>query len=284
MIDGWKSVVQARHAYARVISAVEALKNEKPRLVLPTLKGRLTAEQLLYLPPGTKEPVINGVSFELQPGESLAIVGPSGSGKSTLARLLVGCLYPTAGKVRIDGTDLRHWDRRQFGQHTGFLPQEVELFPGTIKENICRMRDNLLDEDIYRAAQLTGVHDLITHMPNGYETVLDRNGAPLSGGQKQRLALARAFFGQPSFVVLDEPNSNLDAVGEQALTDTLLRAKNQGVTCVVITQRPAILSIVSKLLILKNGRVEAFGPTTSVLHHLVRDSARGKAEAAAATG
>lgn len=282
MIDGWKSVVQARQSYARVIAAVDALKQEKPRLILPALKGHLFADRLLYLPPGSKEPVINGVSFELQPGESVAIVGPSGSGKSTLARLLVGCLYPTAGKVRLDGTDLRHWDRRQLGQHTGFLPQEVELFPGTIKENICRMRDNLPDDEVYRAAQLTSVHDLVTHMPNGYETVLDRNGAPLSGGQKQRLALARAFFGKPSFVVLDEPNSNLDAVGEQALTETLLRAKSQGVTCVVITQRPAILSIVSKLLILKNGRVEAFGPTADVLKHLVRDSARGKADAALA--
>jgi ATP-binding cassette subfamily C protein len=181
----------------------------------------------------------------------------------------------------LDGTDLRHWDRRQLGQYTGFLPQEVELFPGTIKENICRMRDNLPDEEVYKAAQLTSVHDLVTHMPNGYETVLDRNGAPLSGGQKQRLALARAFFGMPSFVVLDEPNSNLDAIGEQALTETLLRAKKQGVTCVVITQRPAILSIVNKLLILKNGRVEAFGPTSNVLQHLVRDSARDKAEATA---
>ncbi|MBY0227611.1 MAG: type I secretion system permease/ATPase [Hyphomicrobium sp.] len=277
MIDGWKSVVQARHSYARVTAAVEALKNEKPRLRLPSPKGHLTADRLLYLPPGSKEPVINGISFELQAGESMAIVGPSGSGKSTLARILVGCLYPTAGKVRLDGTDLRHWDRRQFGEHTGFLPQEVELFPGTIKDNICRMRENLADEDIYRAAQLTGVHDLVTQMPNGYETVLDRNGAPLSGGQKQRLALARAFFGQPTFVVLDEPNSNLDAVGEQALTETLQRAKKQGVTCIVITQRPAILSIVSKLLILKNGRVEAFGPTATVLHHLVRDAGRVKA-------
>ena len=140
MIEGWRSVVQTRAAYARVRAAVETLQKEKPRLRLPKPQGRLTVDKLLYLPPGTKEPVLNGVSFELQPGESLAIVGPSGSGKSTLARILVGCLLPTAGKVRLDGTELRNWDRRQFGEYTGYLPQEVELFPGTIKENVCRMR------------------------------------------------------------------------------------------------------------------------------------------------
>jgi ATP-binding cassette subfamily C protein len=264
-----------------VIAALEAMKLERPRLLLPRPRGHVSAERLLYMHAGSKEPVINGVSFELEPGEAMAVVGPSGSGKSTLARLLVGCLYPTAGKVRLDGTELRNWDRRQFGEYTGYLPQEVELFPGTIKENVCRMRVNLPDAEIYEAAQLAGVHELIAHLPNGYETVLDRNGAPLSGGQKQRLALARAFFGRPSLVVLDEPNSNLDAMGEQALAETLKRAKAQGVTCIVITQRPAILSIANKLMILKNGRVEAFGQTAAVLHRLVK-SANGPAEALAA--
>lgn len=283
MIDGWKGVVQARQSYGRIIAALESTKLDQTRLLLPKLRGQLSVDRLLYIPPGSKEPVINGVSFDLQPGESLAVVGPSGSGKSTLARLLVGCIYPTAGKVRLDGTELRNWDRRQFGQFTGYLPQEVELFPGTIKDNICRMRHNLPDADIYEAAQIAGVHDLITRLSNGYETVLERNGAPLSGGQKQRLALARAFFGKPTFVVLDEPNSNLDAVGEQALTETLKRAQEQGVTCVIITQRPAILSIVSKLLILKAGRVEAFGPPAAVLHRLVRDASGTKTAEAAAS-
>jgi ATP-binding cassette subfamily C protein len=214
--------------------------------------------------------VLNGVSFELEPGESLAIVGPSGSGKSTLARILVGCLHPTAGKVRLDGTELRNWDRRQFGEFTGYLPQEVELFPGTIKDNVCRMRNDLPDEKIYQAAMLTDVHEMISHLPNGYETVLERSGAPMSGGQKQRIALARAFFGEPSLVVLDEPNSNLDAAGEQALTDTLARAKEQHVTVVVITQRPAVLNSMDKLLILRAGRVEAFGPPSEVLLRVVR--------------
>jgi ATP-binding cassette subfamily C protein len=217
--------------------------------------------------------VLNGVTFELQPGESLAIVGPSGSGKSTLARILVGCLLPTAGKVRLDGTELRNWDSRQFGEYTGYLPQEVELFPGTIKENVCRMRNDLPDEKIYSAALVSGVHDMISQLPNGYESVLERDGAPLSGGQKQRIALARAFFGDPAMVVLDEPNSNLDAAGEQALTDTLIRARNMRVTTIVVTQRPALLSTVDKVLVLRAGRVDAFGPPKDVLRRLMNNKA-----------
>jgi ATP-binding cassette subfamily C protein len=273
MIEGWRSLVQTRAAYARVRAAVEALQKEKPRLQLPKPEGRLSAERLLYLPPGSKEPVLNGVNFELQPGESLAVVGPSGSGKSTLARILVGCVLPTAGKIRLDGTELRNWDRRQFGEYTGYLPQEVELFPGSIKENVCRMRADLPDEKIFDAAIMTDVHDMISHLAAGYETVLERSGAPLSGGQKQRIALARAFFGDPSMIVLDEPNSNLDAAGEQALADALRRAKERKVTIVVITQRPALLNIVDKVLILRAGRMEAFGPPKEVLHRLLRGAA-----------
>ncbi len=273
MIEGWRSLIQARQAYAKVKNAVEAMQAFKPRLLLPKPDGRLTVDKVLYLCPGSKEPALNGISFELPAGQSLAIVGPSGSGKSTLARIVVGCLFPTAGKVRLDGTELRNWDRRQFGEFTGYLPQEVELFPGTIRENVCRMRSDLPDIEVLRAAQIAGVHDMITHLSNGYETVLDRNGAPLSGGQKQRIALARAFFGEPSLVVLDEPNSNLDALGEQALAETLRRAKTRGVSIVVITQRPALLNLVDKVLILRGGRMEAFGPPSEVLHRLVRMNA-----------
>jgi ATP-binding cassette, subfamily C, bacterial len=273
MIEGWRSLMHTRVAYQRVRIAVEALQSDKPRLRLPRPQGRLTVDKVLYLPPGTKEPVLNGINFELQAGESLAIVGPSGSGKSTLARILVGCLFPTAGKVRLDGTELRNWDRRQFGEYTGYLPQEVELFPGSIKENVCRMRNDLADEEIYDAATLAGVHDMICHLPSGYETVLERNGAPLSGGQKQRIALARTFFGAPSMIVLDEPNSNLDAAGEQALTEALQRAKQKRITIVVITQRPALLNIIDKVLILRGGRAEAFGPPRDVLRRLLHNGA-----------
>lgn len=268
MIEGWRSVLQAWNAYGRMCSAVETLRSEPPRLKLPKPNGHLVADKLLYLPPGTKEPVLNGVTFELRPGESLAIVGPSGSGKSTLARMLVGCLHPTAGKIRLDATELRNWDRRQFGEFTGYLPQEVELFPGTIRENVCRMRRDLPDETVYRAALLTSVHDMICHLPSGYETVLERSGAPLSGGQKQRIALARAFYGDPALVVLDEPNSNLDALGELALTEAIQRARQNCITVVVVTQRPALLNIVDKVLILRAGRVDAFGTPRDVLGRL----------------
>jgi ATP-binding cassette subfamily C protein len=270
LIEGWRSFLQARSAYKRARAAIDAMQNEKPKLLLPRPQGRITVDRVLYLPPGSKEPVLNGVSFTLDPGESLAIVGPSGSGKSTLARILVGCLVPTAGKVRLDGTELRNWDRRQFGEYTGYLPQEVELFPGTITQNICRMRDDLSDASIYEAATLTGIHDMVCQLPHGYETQLERGGAPLSGGQKQRIALARAFFGNPSLVVLDEPNSNLDAAGEQALAETIARAKERRVTVVVVTLRPALLHNVDKVLIVRAGRVEAFGPPGDVLHRLVR--------------
>jgi ATP-binding cassette, subfamily C, bacterial len=269
MIEGWRSVIQTRSAYARVRATLEGLQKEKSKLRLPRPAGKLAVERLLYIPSGTREPVLNGISFTLNAGESLAIVGPSGSGKSTLARILVGCLFPTAGRVSLDGTELRNWDRRQFGEFTGYLPQEVELFPGSIKENICRLRTDLPDRDIYDAAGVAGVHDMVCQLAAGYETVLDRNGAPLSGGQKQRIALARAFFGSPSFIVLDEPNSNLDAVGEQALADAMKKAKERGVTIVLITQRPALLNSVDKVLILRSGRLEGFGAPREVLHRLV---------------
>lgn len=269
MIEGWRSVVQARGSYQRVVALMQQIGNEKPRLLLPKPKGHLTVDKVLYMPPGSKDPVLNGVGFELQPGELLAIVGPSGSGKSTLARIIVGCLHPTAGRVRLDNTELRNWDRRQFGEFTGYVPQEVELFPGTIKANISRMRQDMPDQAIYEATAMTAVHDMICHLPQGYETVIDGNGAPLSGGQRQRIALARAFFGNPALVVLDEPNSNLDATGELALAEAMRKAKAQGTTVVVVTQRPALLNCVDKVLILKGGRAEAFGPPDVVLHRVV---------------
>jgi ATP-binding cassette subfamily C protein len=284
MIEGWRGVVQAHAAYNRVVTAVEAFTREPPRLQLPRPKGRVVAERLLFIPPGVKEPTLNGVSIDLAPGTSLAIVGPSGSGKSTLAKLLVGCLPPTAGHVRLDGTELRNWDRRQFGTFTGYLPQEVELFPGTIRENVCRMRGDLPDEKVYEAAVVAGVHDMICQLPQGYETVLQEGGAPLSGGQKQRIALARALFGDPAVIVLDEPNSNLDAVGEQALSETMQRAKAKGVTVVVITQRPALLNSVDRVLVLRNGRPEAYGAPSKVLHRVVPPSAPSPPTAAASQG
>ena len=266
MIEGWRSLVNARLSYAGVTRMLTALQNEKPRLLQPKPEGQLVVDKMLYLVPNTREPVLNGIGFTIEPGESLAVVGPSGSGKSTLAKILVGVLQPTAGSVRLDGTELRNWDRRQFGEFTGYLPQDVELFPGTIKANISRMREDLDDEHVYGAANLSGVHKMISELTNGYETILDRSGAPLSGGQKQRIALARAFYGDPAVVVLDEPNSNLDAEGEAALAQTVQRIKEAHITSIIVTQRPALLNVVDKVLILRDGRVEAFGTTREVLH------------------
>lgn len=269
MIDGWRTVVQTRSAYARILSIVEMMQAEPARLLLPKPEGRLSVDKVLYLPPGGKEPVLNGISFELAPGECLAIVGPSGSGKSTLAKILVGCLTPIAGRVRLDATDLRNWDRRQFGEYTGYVPQEVELFPGTIKANISRMREDLPDSAVHDATSMTDVHNVVCHLPQGYETIIDGTGAPLSGGQRQRIALARAFYGDARFVVLDEPNANLDSAGEDALAETLRRAQARGITTVVVTQRPSLLQCVDKVLVLRQGRMEAFGRPSDVLHRVV---------------
>jgi ATP-binding cassette subfamily C protein len=205
------------------------------------------------------------------PGESLAIIGNSGAGKTTLGKMLVGSILPTSGSVRLDLMDLRNWDQRQFGENIGYLPQDVQLFPGTIKANIARMREDASDQSIYDAAVLADVHELIATFPQGYETYVAGDGAPLSGGQKQRIALARAFFGDPKLVVLDEPNSNLDSLGEAALAKALLHARKQKITVVTITQRPALLNVVDKILVLNNGSVSMFGSRTEVLAALTRN-------------
>ncbi len=267
-IDGWRHFVQARSAYNRIRQLLKSSPLNLERLRLPEPKGRLSVEKILYVPPPTKKVILNGVSFALEPGESLAVVGPSGTGKSTLARILVGSIAPTAGGVRLDKMDLRNWDPRQFGENVGYLPQDVELFPASIKANIARMRDDVSDESIFRAAELAGVHDVIADFPQGYETQIAMDGSPLSGGQKQRIALARAFFGDPRLVVLDEPNSNLDLPGEQALADALVRAKEKEITVVAITQRPSLLRSVDKILMLRDGCIEALGSRDEIIARL----------------
>jgi len=267
-IEGWRSFVNARNAYKRIKTQLSSSERQQQRLYLPRPNGDVSVERVLCLAPGSNRPLLNGVSFNLQPGESLAIIGPSGSGKSTLARLLVGCLTPTAGSVRLDLTDLRNWDPIQLGEYIGYLPQDVELFPGTIKANIARMRDDVPDEWITEAAQFAGVHEMISLFPDGYETEINLDGSPLSGGQRQQIALARAFFGTPQLVVLDEPNANLDSAGERALARALQRARSQGITVVVVTQRPAVLQHVGKILVLRDGRLEAFGEREQIMSQM----------------
>src|SRR5690606_16516458 len=259
---------QARAAYSRITALLKASPLAFERLSLPKPEGRLDVERLLFVPQGTKRVVLNGLSFSLQPGDSLAIIGNSGAGKTTLGKMLVGSILPTSGNVRLDLMDLRNWDQRQFGENIGYLPQDVQLFPGTIKANIARMRTDVDDEAIYRAAVLADVHEMIASLPHGYETMVAADGTPLSGGQKQRIALARAFFGDPRFVVLDEPNSNLDSAGDAALMRALMHAKDNGITVATITQRPALLHCVDKILLLVNGTVALFGVRSDVLDAL----------------
>lgn len=264
-IEGWRNFIHARSAYNRIKTLLKNSPLNMERLRLPQPQGRLSVERVLYVPPPNKKVILNGVTFQLEPGESLAIVGASGSGKSTLGRMLVGSIVPTAGNVRIDMMDLRNWDPRQFGECVGYLPQDVQLFPASIKANIARMRDDATDEEIFEAAELADVHEMISQFAQGYETIVNMDGSPLSGGQKQRIGLARAFFGSPRLVVLDEPNSNLDFSGEQALARALTRAKEKGITVVAITQRPALLKSVDKIMMLKEGTVQAFGSRDEII-------------------
>ncbi|WP_371225426.1 type I secretion system permease/ATPase [Roseovarius sp. 2305UL8-3] len=274
-IEGWNQFILSRAAYGRISDLLAASPLNHDRLRLPNPEGRLDVERLLYVPQGTKNVILNGVSFHLEPGTSLAVIGNSGAGKTTLGKMLVGAILPTSGCVRLDLMDLHNWDQRQFGESIGYLPQDVQLFPGTIKDNIARMRADATDEQIYQAAKLADVHQMIANLPHGYETVVAADGSPLSGGQKQRIALARAFFGNPRLLVLDEPNSNLDIAGDQALARALQQAKQQGITVVVVTQKPSLLGHVDKIMLLANGSVAMIGPRDDVLKSLSGDKSGG---------
>jgi ABC-type protease/lipase transport system fused ATPase/permease subunit len=213
--------------------------------------------------------VLKGVSFSLQPGEALGVIGPSAAGKSTLARTLVGVWPIASGKVRIDGSDLQNWSREQLGPHIGYLPQDVSLFDGTVAQNIARFGP--IDADaVVAAARHAGVHEIVLRLPDGYETRIGPGGSVLSGGQRQRIGLARALYGDPAVIVLDEPNSNLDTSGEQALLDAMTHLRERSATVIVITHRMNVLAAVTKVLVLRDGAVESFGPRDQVLAALMR--------------
>ncbi len=267
-IEGWNSYLMARGAYERVANLLNRSARRNDKLRLPNPEGRVDVERLLFVPAGTKNVVLNALTFTIGAGETLAIIGNSGAGKTTLGKMLVGSILPTSGAVRLDLMDLRNWDPRQLGEIVGYLPQDVQLFPGTIKANIARMRNDASDEAIYRAAMLADVHDMIADLPQGYETMVAADGAPLSGGQKQRIGLARAFFGDPKFLVLDEPNSNLDTHGDAALVRALGHARDNRITTIVITQKPAILTAVDKIMVLDSGHISMFGWRDKILKQL----------------
>ncbi len=272
LVGTWKGFSLATAQYNRLKDLLEKIPLQTDKMSLPAPAGALAVEQATVVPPGSRSPVVRGVSFELQAGEMLGIVGPSASGKSTLARALLG-IWPTyAGKVRLDGADISSWDRIELGPHVGYLPQDIELFDGTIAENISRFQEASSD-DVVAAAQLAGVHELILRLPQGYDTKIGSTGGILSGGQRQRIALARAVFGSPNYLILDEPNSNLDDQGEKELVLALNRIKSSGCTTLVITHRTKILQCVDKMLVLKEGQIAAFGSKNDVLAALTKQQA-----------
>ena len=275
-IEGWNAFLLSRAAYGRINELMRRSRARFERLVLPDPQGRLDVERLLYVPGGTKQVILNGLGFHLDPGETLAVIGNSGAGKTTLGKMLVGSILPTSGSVRLDLMDIRNWDPRQLGECIGYVPQDVQLFPGTIKENIARMRDDASDAEIHRAAVLADVNDMIAALPHGYETMVAADGSPLSGGQKQRVALARAFFGKTRLLVLDEPNSNLDAAGDLALARAIQHAKDNNITVVVITQKPSLLKVVDKIMMVADGNVALFGYRDPVLKKMAERSAGAK--------
>jgi len=267
LIAVWKQWSSAKLAYQRLDELLREFPPEVEQMKLPAPKGQVSFEQVSAGPPGRRMPTLHQVSFSLGAGEVLGVLGASGSGKSTLARVLVGVWPTLAGTVRLDGADIHRWDRDDLGPHIGYLPQDIELFSGSIADNIARFRE-ADPELVVKAAQQAGVHELILRLPHGYDTVLGDNGVGLSGGQKQRVALARALYGGPRLIVLDEPNSNLDTVGEAALASAIVQMKVQGSSVVLVTHRSSALAQADKLLVLNEGRLQAFGPSQDVLRAL----------------
>ena len=264
LVAQWNSVVTVRAAWSRLENLLANVPVKPESMPLPAPKGMLTVEGLMAGAPGQQVPIVRGVQFALSPGEVLAVVGPSASGKTTLARLLVGLWPAMSGKVRLDGADVYTWDKTELGPYLGYLPQGVELLDGTLAENIARFGEVDMAQ-VEVAARLVGVHELIMSLPEGYNSPVGRDGAMLSGGQRQRVGLARALYGKPVFVVLDEPNSSLDEAGDAALANAIATLKQLGTTFVVMTHRTSVLGVADKMLIMREGAQQAFGPRDEVL-------------------
>lgn len=277
-IGTWKSLTQARLAYRRMIKLLNGLPEGTPAMVLPRPEGSVTVDRAFFIPPGAERAILRGVSLTLLPGEVLGILGPSGAGKSTLGRLLAGTSMPSGGSVRLDGADMGVWLAAEGGRYFGYLPQDVELFDGTVRENISRLQD-AEPEDVIAAAKLVGIHEMIMHLPKGYETNIGEGGVKLSGGQRQRVGLARAFFGEPALVVLDEPNASLDREGEEALCGAIEYMKAAGTTIIVIAHRLRIVNIADKLLVLRDGTMSVIGERSDILMRLNGGKSRTRARA-----
>lgn len=266
-INSWKAGVAARGAYGRIEHMLAQTPMRGLAMPMPAPTGKLSVEKLNFSFPGSRKALLRNVNFTLEPGELLGLIGPSGAGKTTLSRILLGNLIPMQGHARLDGMDMATWEPEDRGRHVGYLPQDVELFSGSIRENIARMAEGEA-EAVVAAAKLAGVHEMISRMPQGYDTDIGESGMALSGGERQRVALARALYGEPRFIVLDEPNASLDASGEQSLFETLAELKARQITQIVISHRRGLLQHTDKIMVLNDGGIEAFGPRDEVLQHL----------------
>lgn len=263
-VAAWKQASAARSGYMRVRDIL----NENPasdlKTIVPISQTVLTVKDLAYRMEGRGKSILQDISFSIGEGEALGIVGASGSGKSTLAKLMIGALQPTAGELSFGGLNYAHWDPAEFGRITGYLPQDVGLFAGTVRENISRFGDASIQQ-VIEAAKLSGIHEMILGLPNQYDTILGPGGLGLSGGQRQRIGLARALLGRPKLLVLDEPNAHLDTSGESALSQALIVMKAQGTAIVVITHQPAVLNVVDTMLVLNSGSIEKIGPSDAFM-------------------
>lgn len=268
-ISGWRSFVQARESRARLHEHLDSHLDTQAPMQLPAPKGELVFNNVFASPPGSQRPILSAVTFRLEPGTSVGLTGPSAAGKSSLARLMVGIWAPMAGEVRLDGAELGQWAPHVLGPHIGYLSQDVELFPGTVAQNIARFGD--IDANaVVDAAQLAGAHETIVQLEDGYETLVGSGGANLSGGQRQRIGLARAFYGRPALIVLDEPTSNLDAVGEASVRAAVDALKHAGSTVVVIAHRPSLVGGVDTMMVVQKGKLTHFGPTAEVMPEITR--------------
>ena len=264
-VASWKSMFDAVQAYKRLDTALSDYEPPTPVTQLPTPTGKLQVQGLNFAPAGAAALVLLNVSFDVEPGEIVGVVGPSGAGKSTLARILVGIWKANSGSVRLDGAEVYYWDREDFGRHVSYQPQETELFAGSVRNNIARFQSDASDEDIVKAAQLAGAHEMILRLPNGYDTELTEGGMSLSSGQRQRVGLARTLFGDPKMVVLDEPNANLDQEGDAALARAIVEMKQRGTTIIVISHKPALIEHADKVLVLRPGEPFLYGRREEIL-------------------
>lgn len=265
LMTGWREIVSARQAYDRLNALLESDMKRDSRMTLPPLAGKVQVANASAVPPGHNKAVLADINFQIEPGQAVAVVGPSAAGKTCLVRLLIGIWKPAKGSVRVDGVEISDWDHDEFGPQIGYVPQEIEFFEGTVAENIARL-GMINPEQVVLAAKLIGMHETILEFPKGYDTELGETGFALSGGQRQRLAIARALYGAPKFIVMDEPNANLDEIGESILAQAVDTLKKQGSSVIITTHRPRLVGVVDNLLVLRSGRQVGFGPADELIN------------------